>query len=432
MSRYETYKPSGIDWIGEVPEHFKLRRFKNEFLYLKGKNPKETFFLDEANGRTTDMPYLSMEYLRNENAEPEFPEKDERLVSVEDGESLLLWDGSNAGEFIKSKKGYLSSTMVRIDHHKRMNSKYAFYIFQSYERILRDFTNGMGIPHINGVLLNNSYLPITHNEAEQLAIANYLDDHTQKIDRLIANKKAQAEKLRELRQIEINSAVTKGLNPNAEMKDSGIEWLGRINNHYKFDTFKRVCKLKQGLQIDQELRFFEPAPNRLPYITIKAINKGEDADNVEYIENADKGVICNPDEILLARTGATGEVVTGLHGVFHNNFFKIIFNRSLLNKDYLVFYLNNSAIKSYLLLLAGTTTIPDLNHRAFFSAPIVIPEINEQIEIANYLQKRTIAIDQLIKNIEAQIEKLQELRKIKIYEAVTGKIKVNAYAETTA
>jgi type I restriction enzyme S subunit len=208
MSRYDIYKPSGIDWIGEIPKHFNLRRFKNEFSYVKGKNPKETFFLDEANGRDIDMPYLSMEYLRNENAEPEFPDKNEKLVSVKDNETLLLWDGSNAGEFIKSKKGYLSSTMVRIDYNKRINSRYAFYIFQSYERILRDLTNGMGIPHVNGVLLNNTYFPITNNESEQLAIANYLDDQTQKIDRLIANKKAQIEKLQELRKIKIYEAVT--------------------------------------------------------------------------------------------------------------------------------------------------------------------------------------------------------------------------------
>jgi len=267
---------------------------------------------------------------------------------------------------------------------------------------------------------------------EQLNIANYLDNQTQKIDHLIANKKAQAEKLKELRQIEINNAVTKGLNSSAELKDSGIDWLGSINKEYKLDTFKRVCKLKQGLQIDQELRFFESGLNRLPYITIKAINAGVDAENIEYIENADEGVICTPDEILLARTGATGEVVTGLHGVFHNNFFKIIYNRTLLNKDFLVFYLNNSAVKSYLLLLAGTTTIPDLNHRAFFSAPIVLPEMKEQIIIADYLQECTSKIDKLIKNIDSQIEKLQELRKIKINEAVTGKIKVKAYVEATA
>ena len=409
MSRYETYKPSGIDWIGEVPEHFKLRRFKNEFLYLKGKNPKETFFLEEANGRTTDMPYLSMEYLRNENAEPEFPEKDERLVSVEDGESLLLWDGSNAGEFIKSKKGYLSSTMVRIDHSKRMNSKYAFYIFQSYERILRDFTNGMGIPHVNGVLLNNSYLPITHNEAEQLAIANYLDDQTQKIDRLIANKKAQAEKLKELRQIEINNAVTKGLNPNAEMKDSGIEWLGKIPKHWEMKRLKNI---------------------------LLNINSGDGISNDELVEDGEievyggNGVMGYTDKynsegnvIIIGRVGAKcGVVYLVDKKIWISD--NALQSRTYQDYEFVFFLIDAMNLNNY----ANQNAQPLITGGILKGLYAALPPKQEQTEIASYLQQRTTAIDHLIKNIEAQIEKLQELRKIKIYEAVTGKIKVNAYA----
>lgn len=425
MSRYETYKPSGIDWIGEVPEHFKLIRFKNEFIYIKGKNPKETFFLDEANGRTTDMPYLSMEYLRNENAEPEFPEKDERLVSVEDGESLLLWDGSNAGEFIKSKKGYLSSTMVRIDHSKRMNSKYAFYIFQSYERILRDFTNGMGIPHVNGVLLNNSYLPITHNEVEQLAIANYLDYQTQKIDRLIANKKAQAEKLKELRQIEINNAVTKGLNPNAEMKDSGIEWLGKIPKHWEVKRLKNLANQmseKSSEILDDDflvaLENIESHTGKFIETSSEYENNGIKfkKDNLLYnklrpylnkVFLADKDGICVGDIIVI-------ECTPKLHPAF------------------LQFRMLSDSFCSIIMSSVYGAKMPRTSWQFISSLKIGYPSFEEQVQIVEYLNKRTIAIESLIQNINRQIEKLQELRKIKIYEAVTGKIKVNAYAETTA
>jgi len=434
QTTYETYKPSGIEWIGEVPEHFKLRRFKNEFIYIKGKNPKETFFFDEANGRTTDMPYLSMEYLRNENAEPEFPEKDERLVSVEDGESLLLWDGSNAGEFIKSKKGYLSSTMVRIDHSKRMNSKYAFYIFQSYERILRDFTNGMGIPHVNGVLLNNSYLPITHNEVEQLAIANYLDDQTQKIDRLIANKKAQAEKLKELRQIEINNAVTKGLNPNAEMKDSGIEWLGKIPKHWEVKRVKDYGRVLGGFAFKSNAFLEEGNVMALKITNIQTMQL--DWDDIEFLPD-------NYFETYSEYSLKTGDLVFALTRPIISTGIKAAIvsildsDRILINQRTGVFKPSKGIETNYLYFIAlsdyffqdfnlriKTTNQPNISTEDIARIKLAVPPKAEQIHIANYLQQRTTAIDQLIKNIEAQIEKLQELRKIKIYEAVTGKIKV--------
>lgn len=440
MSRYETYKPSGIDWIGEIPLQFRLRRFKNDFGYVKGKNPKETFFWDEANGRDTDMPYLSMEYLRNENAEPEFPERDEKLVSVADGESLLLWDGSNAGEFIKSKKGYLSSTMVRIDHSGKILSKYAFYIFQCYERILRDFTNGMGIPHVNGVLLNNTYLPITFDKSEQLAIANYLDDQTQNIDRLIANKKAQAEKLKELRQIEINNAVTKGLNPNAEMKDSGIEWLGKIPKHWEVKRLKNfTTKIGSGVTPKGGSEVYEDAG--IPIFRSQNIHfDGLRLDDVAYINeeihNSMSGSKVEPFDVLLNITGASigrcfyydgslGEANVNQHVC-------IIRTNKNLNHLFLHWLFSSDSVQSQIFMGQVGTSREGLTFQDIKNIIFALPSLEEQTEIASYLQQRTTAIDQLIKNIEAQIEKLQELRKIKIYEAVTGKIKVNAYAETTA
>lgn len=420
ISRYETYKPSGIDWIGQVPEHFKLRRFKNEFIYVKGKNPKETFFLDEANGRNTDMPYLSMEYLRNENAEPEFPEKDERLVSVEDGEILLLWDGSNAGEFIKSKKGYLSSTMVRIDHSKRINSKYAFYIFQSYERILRDFTNGMGIPHVNGVVLNNSYLPITHNEEEQLAIANYLDDQTQKIDRLIANKKAQAEKLKELRQIEINNAVTKGLNPNVEMKDSGIEWLGKIPKHWEVKRLKNLVNQvseKSSEILDDD---FLVALENIESHTGKFIETSSEYEN--------NGIKFKKDNLLYnkLRPYLNKVFLADRDGICVGDII-VIECTPKLHPAFLQFRMLSDSFCSIIMSSVYGAKMPRTSWQFISSLKIGYPSFDEQVQIVEYLNERTKAIEGLIQNINRQIEKLQELRKIKIYEAVTGKVRTTDF-----
>jgi type I restriction enzyme S subunit len=417
MSRYETYKQSGIDWIGEVPAHFVLTRFKNDFGYIKGKNPKETFFLDEANGRNTDMPYLSMEYLRNENAEPEFPEFDTKLVSVEEGQSLLLWDGSNAGEFIKSKQGYLSSTMVRIDHSNNINRKYAFYIFQCYERILRDFTNGMGIPHVNGVLLINTYLPITLDKSEQLTIANYLDTQTQIIDRLIANKKAQAEKLKELRQIEINNAVTKGLNPKAEMKESGIEWLGKIPKAWEVKRLKNLANQiseKSSEILDDDF-----------LVALENIESHTGKFNETASEYENNGIKFKKGNILYnkLRPYLNKVFLADRDGICVGDII-VIECTPKLYPAFLQFRMLSDSFCSIIMSSVYGAKMPRTSWQFISSLKIAYPSYEEQVQIAEHLNKRTIAIEGLIQNINQQIEKLQELRKIKIYEAVTGKIKV--------
>ena len=105
---------------------------------------------------------------------------------------------------------------------------------------------------------------------EQQAIANYLDRKTHLIGTLIENKQKLIDLLKEQRAAIINQAVTKGLNPNVKLKDSGIEWLGEIPEHWELKNFRRICRLQQGLQIAQSERFHETGPNRYVYITVKS------------------------------------------------------------------------------------------------------------------------------------------------------------------
>ena len=436
MSKYEKYKPSGIDWIGEIPTNWKLRRFKNDFSFVKGKNPKDTFYADESNGRKIDMPYLSMEYLRSSNPEAEFPEFDERLVPVEEEETLLLWDGSNAGEFMKSKKGYLSSTMVKIDHSKKINSKYSFYIFQCFERILRDFTNGMGIPHVNGVLLNNTFLPLTTDQSEQHTIAKYLDDQTQKIDRLIANKKAQAEKLKELRQIEINNAVTKGLNPNAEMKGSGIGWLGEIPKHWETRKISTNFEIIGSGTTPEAGKDDYYDDGKYYFVNTGDLKDCEifgcDKKITEEAFNKFTSLKLFPvNTLLIAMYGATiGKVGILKTEATTNQACCALANSYRFDINYMFYFF--IGIREDIIRLSYGGGQPNISQDTIKQLRIPCPPKKEQLDIVKYLQQRTTALDNLLKNIDVQIEKLQELRKIKIYEAVTGKIKVNAYVEATA
>ena len=202
-------------------------------------------------------------------------------------------------------------------------------------------------------------------------------------------------------------------------KDSGVEWIGDIPDDWKVVDFRRCTSLSQGLQIPQEQRFHEGGKNRYLYLTIKYINSEKNDIDKEFIENPNKNVICEKDDVLLARTGATGVVITDVEGVYHNNFFKIKYDRNKLKKKYLVYYLSQSGIQGHFKLVAGTTTIPDLNHGEFLSTKVIIPTIDIQNNIVSFLDQKTSEIDALIADKEKLITLLEEKRRAIITEAVT-------------
>ena len=193
-------KDSRVEWIGKMPNNWTTQRFKYMCDYKKGKAP--AVFLDAAS--TNTLPYLEMEYLR-EQSEPKYTTLSDNSVTVNDGDILLLWDGSKAGEFITGKKGILSSTMARISEKKKKHL--LRYIVKSFEPVLVDLTNGMGIPHVRSEVLMNIRVPvIPDNEDKQ--IAAYLDSETSKIYRVINTIETQITKLEEYRKSLIYEVVT--------------------------------------------------------------------------------------------------------------------------------------------------------------------------------------------------------------------------------
>ncbi len=201
---YPKYKSSGIDWIGDIPEHWEVRRLKFIMGYCKGKNPE---FLTSVNGLDY-LPYLSMAYLRNLVSIDDvlYTKMEKGLIQVEEGDILLLWDGANAGEIIKGKKGFLSSTMAKLDFKLNISKSYSFYVLKYLEKTLRKDIVGMGIPHVNSKQLNN--LPLLLPELlEQKQIADYLDHQTSLIDEAVSKSKELIEKLKEKRIALISSVV---------------------------------------------------------------------------------------------------------------------------------------------------------------------------------------------------------------------------------
>ena len=153
---------------------------------------------------------------------------------------------------------------------------------------------------------------------------------------------------------------------------------------WKMNTFGDICTVRQGLQIPISKRLTEYEEGCYEYITVQYLHGGKER---EYIKNPKETVICNKDDILMTRTGNTGMVITGVDGVFHNNFFLIDFDRSKYDKDFLVQYLNLDMIQADILRRAGTSTIPDLNHGEFYKIQVFEPPMALQVEF-NYVLKQ--------------------------------------------
>ena len=183
-----------------------------------------------------------------------------------------------------------------------------------------------------------------------------------------------------------------------------------------------VCIVNQGLQIAISRRKKYPNKNSKTYITIQYINSGGEP---EYIDDYSSSVCCVSEDILMTRTGNTGIVVTGVEGVFHNNFFKVNVNKKRIYPRFLVHYLGSPECQKIILDKAGTSTIPDLNHADFYSINIVEPGLSEQIKITEALSDA----DELIVSLEKLIAKKRDIKTGTMQQLLTGKKRLAGFGE---
>lgn len=198
--------------------------------------------------------------------------------------------------------------------------------------------------------------------------------------------------------------------------------LGWLPEEWEVKEFGEVCRVNQGLQIPIEERLTAPTKKSKVYITIQYLNDGK---GVEYIEDYLSSVCCEEDDVLMTRTGNTGIVVSGVTGVFHNNFFKINFDRTILDKEFLIEYLRSFKTQHTILLKAGASTIPDLNHKDFYRINVPLPKIGEQRRIAAILS----TWDKAIAKEQQLIEALQTRHRALMQQLLSGKKRLKGFKD---
>jgi type I restriction enzyme S subunit len=192
-----------------------------------------------------NVPYLSMEFLRGQTESPEIVKLSDEMLLAQNDDILLLWDGSNAGEFLRAKYGAVSSTIAKLTPID-IDKEFLFWACKGQQVFIQAETVGMGIPHVNGDFLADLQISVPEIKTQH-KIAEYLDRETTRIDSLIAAKERQLSLLAEKRRALITQAVTRGLNADVPLRDSGIPWLGEIPTHWTILKLKYLINpISQG------------------------------------------------------------------------------------------------------------------------------------------------------------------------------------------
>ena len=426
MERYDSYKDSGVEWIGKIPSHWNKKRFSYSFSVQKGKIPK--ILSDENN--SDSFPYLSMGVLRGE--EPKEFSNENDLVVVKEGDIGLLWDGSNSGEIVKiNQTGILSSTVSHLSiKDKNLNNEFSYYLLKFYENDFKNNTVGMGIPHVDGDHVKESKVLIPPL-SEQQQIVSFLDTKISHIDSLTDKTQRKIELLKEKRTSLINEVVSKGLNPNVEMKNSGVEWIGEIPSHWEMKKVSYLSKEMISGPFGSSLKkeFYTKSGYKI-YGQEQVIKDDFSYGNYYISEekfNELKRCEIKSGDILISCVGTFGKISMVPNefekGIINPRLLKVSPNDSILSKYFLKLLRSEiSFIQFESLSRGGTMGVINLDILRQLKFPL--PTISEQQQIISYLDEQTQLIDKTISIEEKRIELLKEYRRSLISEVVTGKLKV--------
>jgi len=427
MKRYETYKPSGIEWLGEIPEHWEVKRIKNICDYIsRGITPT---YVEESSFKAINQGTFSKGFFDYENAKFT-TNSDKRALAKKDDILLASTGGGVLGKtfYIEDINGYFFAdshvTTLRVNK-KQLISKYLYYFFS----INYDLINGvLAKGSTNQTELQRDQLMNFHwctpTITEQTAIINFLDIKTTAIDRKIELLTAKADNYKSLRRSLINETVCRGLNPNVSLKNSGVEWIGMIPEHWEVKRVKDVFKYTTGNTPESKNESYYEGDNTWICIGDISEDKYISDSKMKISDKAisDLNMIKTPKgSLLYSFKLSIGKMAFVKQDVYTNEAILSIFPNKRISLHFIYYML------PYFLELAATENIYGakmLNQKLIANAFLVIPRLDEQIQIASYLDTKTNQIDTILSNIGEQITKLTQLRKTLINDVVTGQLKV--------
>lgn len=439
---YPKYKPSGVEYLGEVPAHWEVARLKN--LCTKSA-------LYGANVATNHYADAGVRYIRTTDITDDgtlkisggvfLPEELAHDYLLEDGDILLSRSGTVGRSFLYNSKlhglcayaGYL----VRFVPSSQALSQYLFQFTktQSFSVFLRTMAISSTIDNVNAEKYANVFLPIPPLP-EQTAITDFLNRETVKTDALVEKKQTLIARLKEKRGALITRAVTKGLNPDAPMKDSGVEYLGEVPAHWDVRRLRDTTDMRVS-NVDKHIKEEETPVRLCNYVDVyknDTINKQMDFMRATATDReiarfrlAEGDVLITKDSETWDDIGVPALVVDSapdLVSGYHLALLRPCTER--ITGGYLFRTLQSSGLAHQFYVGAKGITRYGLTHAGIKSVWLPLPPLPEQTAITDFLNRETGKIDALIAKVEETIERLKEHRSALISAAVTGRIDVRA------
>lgn len=404
MERYSEYKDCGVQWLGKIPKHWDVIKAKylwNEVFSFSENGSENLLSVSQYDGVTQAKNESRSESLKGYKKVA----KDNLVINI-----MLAWMG---GLGVSEYNGIVSPAYCVYRLKKAANPKFMHYLYKTPMYLAEFARHSTGVIPSRWRMYTDDFgqvLTLIPPIDEQDKIVSYLDKVTSKIDEAIAQQQKMIDLLNERKQIIINNAVTKGLNPDAPMKDSGIDWIGEIPEHWEQKRLRFLCNIKTGDKdtIDREDNGKYPFYVRSP--------------KIEHINSFS----FDGEAVLMAGDGVgAGKVFHYVKGKFgcHQRVY-IIYNFKNVEGEYLYYYMQIK-FKHIIEQYSAKSTVDSVRLFMLQNFNILIPSTQEQNNIISHIKNATVRIDKVISFQQRMLALLQERKQIIINDVVTGKVKVS-------
>ncbi len=431
MEKYDSYKPSGVEWMGDIPSHWKVIKLKYKTSSIQsGGTPasgNESFYSEDgvpwvaiADMSNTDYVYDTEKRVTEEGI------KDKSLTIFPEGTILYSIYATLGKVAILKTPATINQAILAIALNKDYNQAFLKYNFKAMEKYVFSQSNGNTQYNLNAEKVSN-FLLVDCSLAEQTAITEYLDVKCAKIDNVVAVQQKRIELLKELKQSVITHAVTKGLDKNVNMKDSGVEWIGEVPEEWKVMKTSWIFKIGSGTTPKSGNKSYYSEDCGFNWLQTGDLNDGRITETSKKITQ--KALVeCNlktyrKGSLVIAMYGATIGKVGILDIETTVNQACCVLNKTNNIDEIYAFYLFQ-AEKPTLLREAYGGGQPNISQDIISCQKIPVPPLTEQTVIVDYLSRKCALIDRQIAKVEKQIELLNEYKQSVITECVTGKRKV--------
>lgn len=427
LSKYKTYpeyKDSGIEWLGEIPKHWEPVKLKH---IVTLSNQKATNLTDHQYVGMENIESKTAKYITTENIIPEGVSNQFKKGDILFGKLRPYL----AKAWLATFSGVCSSELLVLKNHKLFSDFLKAYLLtNNVINEINSSTYGSKMPRASWDFIGQIPVPFMPYE-ESKKIAQFLDHETAKIDQLIEKQQTLIELLKEKRQAVISHAVTKGLDPKVKMKDSGVEWLGEVPEHWGVTAISKITdKITNG--------YVGPTrdilvPEGIPYVQATHIKKGRvNFDEAYFVRekwsNEHSKSILKKGDVLIVQTGAgTGDIGTVSESEEGFNCHALIIlqpKKNLILGEYLAYVLQSDYGFSILYSIRTGGMHPHLNCGEVKFVKVPVPNDEEQKNILVFIKNKISQFELLIQKAEQQIELMKERRSALISAAVTGKIDV--------